>query len=712
MPDLEKLLHAIDSAEANAYGSDEEGELSSERELAIRLYLGKDVDPAPAGRSSVIDRSVYETVQWILPSLCRIFASGEDIVEFIPQGPEDEASAKQEGEYLNYLVTQKNPWFDICNTWFTDALITKNAYCWAFMDRTRSVEIERYENQTEQGIALLMQGEGVELVGAEPTGMSETGPLFTVELRRTREKPKLTFQVLPPERCRVAHTTPSHSLRDADYFEYWDFKSISSLRALGYDVPDDIGDSSQVDTLEDDARDQFEEEIGSGDDVRGRLSPEMRRVKVRYVWIRHDYDEDGIAELQYVLRVGQQVLMLEETSRIPVACIVPNPLPHRHMGLSVADLTADIQRIKTALLRSALDNVYFANNPAIAFDKNLVNLDDVLTSRPGQRIRVDGPPGASFLPVQTPFVLPQVIQAIGFMEQVTEGRTGVNRYFQGSDQNTLNKTASGIQQLSTMAAQRVEQIARVFAAGIEELFSIAHELVLKSGHQREVVRLRSQWVEVDPSTWRTRSDMRISVGFAAGNKDAMVSRLMMIAQFQEKAMAGGVPIVNPQNLYQTALELTKAADFSAPQRFWTDPATVPPPQPPQPDVTVIAAEQIRAQSLLQKAQIDNQTKLQIAAADQQTEVAKMQMAPAIEREKAAAQIAVEDRRAEHGIRSKVLDREMEPPELPEAPEPEDDGPDEDELLQQVIAQQQQQSNQIQSLLAAVRDLAANVRKSR
>ena len=628
MPDFDKLLSAIDAAEEYAYGGTSESELADERDLAIRLYLGKDVDPAPPGRSSVVDRTTFETVQWILPSLCRIFASGEDIVEFIPMGPEDEAAAKQEGEYLNYLVTQRNKWFEICNEWFTDALLTKNAYCWAYIDKTRHVEIERYERQTQEGLALLMQGEGVELVGANPS--DETGQLYDIELRRTKERRQLAFQVLPPERVKVSHNTPSFSLKGCDYFEYWDYKTISALRAEGYDVEDDIPDDVEGDALEDDARDQYNENTAASIDLQGVSSPEMRRVRVRCVWIRHDYDEDGIAELQYVLRVGRKVLYREECSRIPVSSIVPNPLPHRHIGLSVADLTGDIQRIKSAILRQALDNLYFANNPAIAFDKNTVNLDDVLTSRPGQRIRVDGPPGASFLPVTTPFVFPAAIDALGFMEQITEGRTGVNRYFQGSDQNTLNKTASGIQQLSTMAAQRVEQVARIFASGIEELFSIAHELVLKTGHQAEVVRLRGQWVSVDPSQWKTRNDMRISVGFAAGNKDAMVSRLMMTAQLQEKAMAGGLPIVNAQNLYQTALEITKAADFSAPQRFWTDPSQMPPRPPPQPDVTVMAAEQMRSQTLLQKAQLDNQTKLQIAAADQQTELVKIDGAAASE----------------------------------------------------------------------------------
>ena len=89
----------------------------------------------------------------------------------------------------------------------------------------------------------------------------------------------------------------------------------------------------------------------------------MRQVKVRTIWIRHDYDEDGIAELQKVIRVGSDILLHEPASRIPVASIVPFINTHRHMGISVGDLVFDIQRIKTALLRSGLDSLYLANNP-------------------------------------------------------------------------------------------------------------------------------------------------------------------------------------------------------------------------------------------------------------------------------------------------------------------------------------------------------------
>ena len=164
MPDLDKLNGAIDWAEEHAYGSDTDGTLARERSLLIDLYLGENVDQAPEGRSQVVDRSVFETVQWILPSLCRIFASGSDLVMIPPIGPDDEEGAKQEAEYLNWVMTQRNPWFETFITWATDALMTRNAYAIAYTDKQRVTEIERYERQTADGVAMLLQDKDVEVL--------------------------------------------------------------------------------------------------------------------------------------------------------------------------------------------------------------------------------------------------------------------------------------------------------------------------------------------------------------------------------------------------------------------------------------------------------------------------------------------------------------------------------------------------------------------
>lgn len=621
MADLEKLIAAIDRAEENAYGDD--GDLSAERAYSIQLYLGQNVDPAPEGRSQVTDRSVFETIQWILPSLCRIFANGNDLVSIPPVGPDDEAGAKQEEEYLNWVIGQQTPWFETFLSWATDALMIRNAYALAYVDRERQVEVERYERQTRAGVAMLTQDKDVEVLELneypdeegqpEPVIDPMTGQpvldqmgqpvvqpamLYDVSLRRVGEKRKVCVKVLPPERCKVSQYATSFRVADVDYFEFWDMRPISDLRSMGFDVPDDIASDEDPETEEDAVRDLYSE---TRDD--DRADPSMRRVKVRMVWIRHDYDEDGIAELQYVLRVGREILHREEINTIPVASLVPSPLPHRHYGLSITDMVADIQRIKTAILRQGLDNLYLSNNPQKVVNKNMVDLDDLISSIPGGVIKTDDVNAVRY--EKHPFIFAEAMAGMEYMDTVRENRAGVNRYFSGTDQNALNKTATGIQTLSTMAAQRVEQIARVFGSGIEDLARIVHELILKNGHKKEVVKIRGEWIEVDPSTWRHRTDFRIAVGFAAGNKDAMVARLMMIAQNQQMALQMGLPVVQPQNYYQTMLELTKASDFSSPERFWTDPEQVEPQQPPpDPNMMKLQGEMAAKQAELeQDAQI-------------------------------------------------------------------------------------------------------------
>ncbi len=608
MPEDKKLNAAIDAAEQTALGSNKSADLPRERALAIDAYGGKNIEPAPEGRSQVVDWTVFETIQWILPSLTRIFAGGDNIVEFAPEGPEDEEGAAQESDFLNYLVTQKNNWFLTVLTWFQDALLTKNAYCLAFMEEIIKTETETYVGQTEEGLALLLQDEVEVIEGQNYPGPE--GPLYDVTVRRQKPTKRLQFKVLPPERVLVGEDTPDFTTENCNYFEYWESIPVSDLRAQGFDVPDDISDDMDFNSEESESRDKFQDTNPENDSP----DPSMRLVKARTVWIRFDYDEDGIAELQKVIRVGRTILSREDATRIPVASIVPFLNTHRHIGNSVADLTFDLQRIKTALLRGGLDSVYLSMNPRHVVS-NKVNLDDMLVSRSGGVVRLEQgalPSDGHVLPLQTEFTLPQTLEGLRHMDTVIESRVGVNRIFQGIDEGQLNDH-DRIGQLSTMAAQRVEQIARIFSNGVSYLFAVAHELIIKSGHHTEVAKLRGQWVQIDPTQWRTGRDMRVVAPFAAGNKDTLVARLLTISQLQEKALAGGLPIVDASDAYNTAIELTKASDFPAPDKFWTDPKTIPPKEP-EPDYTLMAleVENKKADNQALDTQVDAEVKKLIA----------------------------------------------------------------------------------------------------
>ena len=666
MPDTDNLINVIDAYEANSYGGDNDGgELSRQRSLALRGYAGENLEPQPEGRSQVVDWTVFETIQWILPSLTRIFAAGDDIVEFDPEGPEDEDAAEQESQFLNYLVTRKNNWFLTCLTWFQDALLTKNAYCMAYVNERLTTEVESYEGQSEDQIAMILQDKDLEVVDQEfypdpdhdpqpeldpqtgepmvdlETGtiaMTEPDILGDIRVRRTKAKKELSYRVLPPERCRVDANCPDFTLADCDYFEFRDVTSISSLRADGYEVNDDVGEDGDHDTLEDNARDDVLKNT-SNRDANNNPDKSTREVEVRYVWARHDYDEDGIAELIHVRLVGKDVLVkkgqkgdgVETVTTIPVASIVPFLNTHRHIGNSVADLTFDIQRIKTAILRQGLDSLYFANNPR-PIASNKVEMDDLLVHEAGSPIRVDsdlGDVGQHVAPYTLPFIFPQAQEGLRHMDTVTESRVGVNKMFQGIDESNANDH-NRVGQLSTMAAQRVEQIARLFGHGVERLFQISHEIIIKSGFKADKIRLTGKWVEFDPSQWKTGRDMRVVAPFAAGNKDSLIQRLMIIASIHEKALSAGAPFVQIDDAYELAKELSKAADLPD-YKFFTDPKTVEP-APPPPDYTMMAVENERAK-IASDAEADQrkneteQIKLEFEAQDkaQQRELDKYEV---------------------------------------------------------------------------------------
>lgn len=640
----EALLNAIEAAEAQSYGLDND-ELSWDRARAIDYYLGRPLGNEVEGRSQVVSRDVADTIEWVMPSLLRIFTASDEVVRFDPVGPEDEPSAEQESDYINWVIAQKNNWFQTCYTWFKDALLTKNAYCLAYWDQKRDTTTERYQGLSDDQMALLMQDQDVEVVAHEATQYvgPDGAPMVAheVHVKRTKYSGCVQLRVLPPERCLVSYDTPEASLKESPFFEYWDLKTISELREMGFEVPDDISDDAGgADTTEDYARDQFGE-LQSLKQHEGANDPAMRKVRTRMVWIKHDYDGDGLSEYRYVCCVGRTILANEDVSCIPVACIVPVPMPHRHAGLSVFDQVRDLQEIKTAMLRQVVDNTYLQNNGRYAISDK-VNLDDMLTSRPGGIVRVQGSPAAEITPLQAPFIAQSSISVIEYIDQVRQNRTGTNQYFTGVDQNALNKTASGIAQLTSSAAQRVELIARVFAEGVKELFGVVHELTLKHARQTEIARLRGKWVPIDPRQWRRRADMTLSVGLGTGNKEQLAAGLMQILMAQKEAIQLG--IATPRNVYNALAELTKAHGFATPEKFWTEPPEGPmPPPPPDPQI------ELAKQDLAQKQQ-KNMADYQLGKEKLDIERKKI----GVDAGAKLADVEMERARLTHGERSQLI----------------------------------------------------------
>jgi hypothetical protein len=654
-----EILYRIEQEEQIAYGINDAA-LSNDRATAIDYYLGEPFGNEVEGRSQVVSSDVQDTIESALPQLLKVFVSGDQVVTFDPKNSEDVDGAAQETDYINHIVMEKNDGFTVFYVWFKDALLSKNGYVKAYYEEESEVEEESYEGLTDAQLSMLVQDKNVEVLehtaypdpsvnleammqqaianGQDPYGM-QAPSLHDVKISVTETKGKICIKNVAPENIMVSVDTASPSLQHARFVQHREVMSrgeASEAFNISKVKMDEIfAESSDNLEQESNARDIYNEEYD-------RVS-DMGMVLVRDTYIRLD------DELTRCVVIGNRIVFKEKAEVVPFACITPMLMPHRHIGRSYSDLTMDIQLIKSTLLRGQLDNMYLANNGRYAISDR-VNLDDMLTSRPGGIVRVEGEPMSAIMPLSHPPLPASSFALVEYMDSMKEKRTGVTAYNQGLDANSLNKTASGIAQVMSAAQQRIELVARTFAeTGVKELFKLVHRLVRTSYTKPDVVRLRNKWVDVDPREWKNRSDLTISVGLGAGNKDQQLMHLTTILQMQKEALAAG--ITSPEKIYNALAKLTQNAGFKNPEEFWTNPSENQPAPPPKSDTEIAIEgqkeiEAMKLQASAQKFQAETEVAREKAQQQLQQEQARSTNDVQIEQAKIAAQMELERWKAE------------------------------------------------------------------
>tara|TARA_R110002020_G_scaffold20804_4_gene70635 strand:+ start:934 stop:2889 length:1956 start_codon:yes stop_codon:yes gene_type:complete len=617
----EELLTRIKGEITDALGYSDT--LSVQREKAMEYYYALPFGNEVEGRSQFVDSTVQDTIEWIKPSLMRIFASGDEMVKFNPVGPEDVAMAKQATDYVNHVFTKDNKGWEILYSWFTDALMQKNGIVKVWWDEYDDIQREEYRGLDEIGFEALIAPDGVEVV--EHTEYPEGEyMLHDVVITRDTYSGKIRVENVPPDEFLIARE--SKNIEDARFICHRVEKTLSQLREMYPDqdlVPEELGGGFNEDeySAERLARYEFDKsaKYWSGSwSGSAEADESLRTYWLHESFIRTDYNSDGIAELRKVCTVGDYVLANEEIDEIPFVSLCPIKIPHKFFGLSVADLVMDLQLMKSTLMRNLMDNMYNQNFGRYAVLEGQANLDDLLTQRPGGVVRVKSP--NAITPLATPPLEPYTFQMLEYLDSVRESRAGVSRMSQGLDQNALTShtTATAVNAVMTASQSRVELIARNFAeTGVKELMERIYQLLLKNQDKERVVMLRNEWVPVRPDAWNDKSDCTVSVALGNGNKDQQLSHLTVMLQFAGDAMRGGLPIVNMQNMYNIGSAMIKNMGFQNVDDFLTNPENVQP-EGPSPEEQMAQMEmQIKHKELeLKAADIQvKQNKIDQVAAD-------------------------------------------------------------------------------------------------
>ena len=583
-------------------------DLSPIRAKGTEYYRGDLFGTEEEGRSQVVAMEVRDTVSAMMPSLMKIFFSTENTVEFVPTGPEDVANAQQATDYCNFIFNSDNNGFLTTYATFKDSLVRKCGIMKCWWEEDETVRIEEYSGLDDQTLQILMQEQtDVMVMNTYPDQMM--GQLHDVQIKRKIKGGRVRIMSVPPEELLLDRR--ARSFDDSAIIAHRQMATVAQLIEMGYEE-DEVREnitSNDLDTNEEYLARQPMSSFGVSVES---ANPMMERVLYVEAYLRVDYDKDGIPELRKVCCIGSGYKILRNlpASYIPFIDFPCDPEPHTSPleAMSIFDITHDLQEIKSEILRNTLDSLAQSIHPRTAIVEGQVNIDDVLNNETGAIIRMRAP--GMVQPFSTPFVGQAAFPMLDYMDQIREDRTGMSKAAMGLNADALQSSTKAAVAATISASQgRIELISRLMAEGMKKLFKSILFLVTTHQDKARMVRLRNQFVQIDPRAWDAAMDCSINIGLGNGDTNERVAALMQISAKQQEVLTqlGGVnPLVTPAQYSSTLRKIVELNGFRDPSQFFNQiPADYQPPAPPEPKPT---PEEVLAQVQAQSIQADIQKK--------------------------------------------------------------------------------------------------------
>lgn len=622
-----------------------ESDIGRARDRNLRYYnADPSYDLAPPeieDRSNFVATDVADTVEWMLPQLMRMFVTSDDAVEFEARRPDGEQQAQMATAYVNYLFYVRNPGQEVLYDWFKDALLQKVGFCKVWAEQEKDGCKESYTGMAPEQLQMLLQ-DGYQIVG-QPE-QSQDGTLsFTVE--KDYDKVAIKIAAVPPHEMRIDANARWGAEPKAIGQEM--FRTRSELEQEGYDLSD-VSPSGTT-GYESEAR----EMLGPAVQYQIYDTPHesFDLFKFAEVYLFVDKDGDGDLEWIKVCLIEEKIAILDgkpdvdEIDDHPFVWTCPAPRPHAFFGDCPADWAIAPQKMHTDLVRALMDNLYLSVNNGTYVNMSAgVQLDDLLDNRPNRVVRGNQPPSEAIAPLVQPNLGEPVYKMIEYVQGWKEDRTGFTKYSQGSDANSLNRTATGVSIITQKADMRMEMVARFFAVGVKDMFRKILKLATRYQVSEDMVKLNGQWVALNPSEWKDQFNVSIKVGLGTGTKEQTMQRIMAMAQLMQ--MGTQVGVVRPEQWAELIKLGVEANEFKNPERF-VDPQPSGMPPNPQAYQQQIQGMQQHIQQQGQQLQQVSQENMQLKA-ERSAKQGELQIR-AMEVQQKGQEVAIKTATAHHQI---------------------------------------------------------------
>ncbi|GEM_PF-3754257 len=675
------------------------GKADTTRETLLQRYLGEPYGDEVEGRSAVVTSEVFDVVETIAAEMMDVLTSADRIATFRPDGPDDEEAAEDETDACNAIFWERNPGFENLQTWVKAGLIEQVGYVRAGWADKRDISLVEYHDVPDLAVGLFVEQTQadddvttVELQWVEPSDkVGEMGmPLASFGAKVVRQRQVYEIEPLPQDQVLISPRWRKQSLQDCPFVAIKDeSKTRGELLAMGF-LKDDIDELAKGD--DGDRRFETEDlEEGAND----------AQITIYEAYLLYDIDGDGLeervrawvgSEKGKLLHWSDGSEAVEEVDSVPVYSWTPILIPHRHAGRSAAEITDDIQRQNTVLMRSLFDSIYATIYPRPVVNTQEATPDtyaDLAAPDHGAPIRVKGPTAIQW--TKAPAIIGDVLPALQRMDAMKEERTGVTKLAQGLDKNALTNTASGQAALMSQAMKRIKLIARNMAEyGLKDLFIGMHRDLRKGNWQAIRYKRANGWAEANPMQWPPRAEMSVSIGTGNGDRMEKAQALGEVIVQQKELILAGSMLADEAKLYEAMDRRLRLTGLTGASAFFHDPRTpefqqkaqakAQEPKEPSPEMLLAQAEHTKAQAEVLKAQVrqaEVQQQGQLEVANLQAEEARAQREHEAEMQRlmleterarlavaeAASKEAREDRKVDLTEQKIVLDEEFRRDEL-------------------------------------------------
>ncbi len=545
-------------------------ELQENHRRALRSYYGRLRGDEVQGRSQVISQDVTDTVDSVMAELSPMLKA--TLIEFDASSEQDEDQAQLESDFVMHVAEKSNAYEQFYSA-AHNALLLKNGWLKIYIDESTEVWETEHEAVDEMDLTELVTpttgNHTIEVIKHKPSGDDETKT--DLQLKHTLVRRKLCCQSIAPEFMLHAAGHESQDLRDIRFVAEKRLMSRSELKEMGVSQEKiELLNPVNYETYYSNQERQF-----STDDNRGGHEPSTEVVDVYDCILMIDTDEDGTAERWRILAGNYEanVLLMKEKAKFVHYCTGSAlVMPNRTIGISMYDKVKEVEDAKTHILRQWLDNQNVANNARFGAVDGEVNMQDLVSSRPGGVVRMRSPD--AIFPIPFNDVGPSCMAALQYMDQVRTERGGGAVDMQSGEMQLAGSSATAAANEYGHRERATTYYCRNLVEGLfKRAYMLIHEALRCYYDGTMQAKLHGKWAQTNPSRWVPRETCTILAGLSDSERREKKQDLALQLQFQSQALQMGMDgvLVDAGKVYATLADWTRAADLDAVENYYIDP---------------------------------------------------------------------------------------------------------------------------------------------